>query len=132
MKKLVITLGLVLTTIAACSSSSTDTGSSSGTSGTGTMDAATPANNIVVKSNVFEPSTLNIKVGDTVTWTWAGGAHTVTSGANCMSDNAYGTPGLQSTVGATFTHTYDKAGTFEFFCMPHCVSSGMKGSIVVK
>jgi plastocyanin len=25
----------------------------------------------------------------------------------------------------------DKAGSFEYFCTPHCLSSGMKGTIVV-
>ena len=119
------------TVTAACSSTSTPT--PSGTSGT-TGDAATPPNNIIVggSTNQFMPSTLTVKVGDTVTWSWAGGAHTVTSGANCMSDGMYGTNGTVVAVGATFTHTYTTAGTFEFFCEPHCVSSGMKGSIVVK
>ncbi len=134
MKKLAIACALVLATVAACASSTSPTPTgSSGTSGT-PAEAGVATNAITVggSSNKFTPSTLTIKAGDTVTWTWAGGAHTVTSGANCTSDMAYGTDGIQSAVGSTFTHTYPTAGTFEFFCEPHCASSGMKGTIVVQ
>jgi plastocyanin len=141
MKKLAITFVLVLATVtAACSSSSDNTSSSgsSGTSGTtgdsGTAgdSGTTPAGNAVtVKSNQFIPPSLTIKAGETVTWTWAGGSHTVTSGAGCVSDKAY-TSGLKSSAGDTFTHTYATAGTFEYFCEPHCASSGMKGTIIVQ
>ena len=136
MKKLALTFVLALATVAvACSSSSDNTSSSSGTSGTSgaTGDSgATPAGNAVtVKSFSFTPATLTIKAGETVTWTWAGGSHTVTSGTNCTSDMAY-TSGLKSGTGDTFTHTYPTAGTFEYFCEPHCQSSAMKGTIIVQ
>jgi plastocyanin len=135
MKKLALGFAFALAAVvAACSSTSDNTGSSgtSGTSGT-TPEAGTPTgNNVTVKSNQFDPPTLTIKAGQTVTWTWAGGAHTVTSGANCTSDMAYGTGTVKTTVGDTFTHTYPTAGTFEYFCEPHCVSSGMKGTIIVQ
>ena len=122
--------------VAACSSTTSPTPSgtsaTSGASGT-TGDAAMATNTVTVggSSNQFTPSSLTIKVGDTVTWTWEGGAHTVTSGANCTSDGMFGTDGIQSAVGSTFTHTFTTAGTFEYFCVPHC-SLGMKGTIVVK
>lgn len=134
MKKLAITFVLVLATVTAACSSSSDTGSSgtSGTSGTTGDSGTTPATNAVtVMSNKFVPPSLTIKAGETVTWTWAGGSHTVTSGANCTADAAY-TSGLQTASGATFKHTYAAAGTFEYFCEPHCASSGMKGTIIVQ
>ena len=31
----------------------------------------------------FAPDTVNISVGDTVRWTWAGSGHSVTSGPHC-------------------------------------------------
>ena len=131
MKKLAITFVLVLATVTAACSSSSDT-SSSGTSGTTGDGGTTPAGNaITVMSNKFVPPSLTIKAGETVTWTWAGGSHTVTSGTNCTADAVY-TSGLQTTSGATFKHTYAAAGTFEFFCEPHCASSGMKGTIIVQ
>ena len=128
MKKLAISFILVLATVTAACSSSSDTGSSGTTGDSGT----TPATNaITVMSNKFVPPSLTIKAGETVTWTWAGGSHTVTSGTNCTADAVY-TSGLQSTSGAKFAHTYPTAGTFEFFCEPHCASSGMKGTIIVQ
>jgi plastocyanin len=132
MKKLALSSLLVLTAMVACSSSSTDnTGSSSGSSGAVTPEGGTtPATNeVTVLSNMFVPATLTIKKGDTVTWKWGGGAHSVTSGANCTSDGMYGV-GVQTT--GTFQHKYDTAGTFEYFCIPHCASSNMKGTIIVQ
>ena len=131
MKKLAISFVLVLATVTAACSSSSDS-SSSGTSGTTGDSGTTPAtNSVTVTSNKFVPPSLTIKAGETVTWTWAGGSHTVTSGANCTADAVY-TSGLQSTSGATFKHTYATAGTFEYFCEPHCASSAMKGTIIVQ
>jgi plastocyanin len=128
MKKLAIIFlfaAAAAATTMACSSSS-DSPSTTGDSG------ATPAGNTVtVKSNQFVPPSLTIKAGETVTWTWAGGTHTVTSGTSCVSDKAY-TSGLKSSAGDTFTHTYATPGTFEYFCEPHCASAGMKGTIIVQ
>ena len=127
MKKVAIASVLVASVVIAACSSST----SSSSSGSTAEGGAPAGNNITVQSNMFVPSMLTIKKGDTVTWTWAGGSHSVTSGANCVDDKSYGTP-VNGTVGFTFQHTYTTAGTFEFFCMPHCQSSGMKGTIVVQ
>ena len=33
----------------------------------------------------FDPDTVNISVGDTVRWTWAGSGHSVTSGPPCVA-----------------------------------------------
>ena len=113
--------------VAACGSDETPSSSSGGS----TADAAVPPNNVIVKSNQFVPASLTVKVGDTVTWTWGGGNHDVVSGKNCTSDAAYSSA-LLATIGSTFTHTYDKAGSFEYFCTPHCATQAMKGTIVVQ
>lgn len=127
MKHVVSALALALVTACSSSDSPTSSSSSGGTSGT------TPAANAVtVSSNKFTPASLSVKIGDTVTWTWAGGNHDVVSGANCTDDKVFTRSALQSANGATFTHTFDKAGTFEYFCTPHCVSAGMKGTVVVQ
>lgn len=131
----VLAVAVLTACVAACSSttSPTPSGTSGGTSGT-TGDAATPAGNTVTvggSSNAFAPAMLTIKAGETVTWSWAGGSHTVTSGTGCTSDGKFGTDGVLTGAGATFSHTFPTAGTFEYFCVPHC-SSGMKGTIVVQ
>src|SRR5262245_16909740 len=40
----------------------------------------------------FDPSTVNISVGDTVRWTWAGNGHSVTSGLPCTPDGQFCSP----------------------------------------
>jgi plastocyanin len=86
----------------------------------------------------FSPDTLTICRGDTVTWMWGSDSHTVTSGTGCTPDNQFCSPNdtncataATSITGATYSHTFPAAGTFPYFCRPHC-GSGMTGSIVVQ
>ena len=108
--------------VPACSSE--DTGSSSGSSGT-TPPAA--AATVTVKSNEFSPATVTVKVGESVQWTWAGGSHNVVSGTNCAGDNNF-TSGNPQT-GGTFEKKFEAAGTFDYFCTPHC-GMGDRKSVV--
>ena len=125
MKKLVFALVLALGTVTSACGSDSSSSSSSGT-------PACTVNCVSVSVNKFTPASVTIKAGETVTWTWAGGSHDVVSGANCTNDNGFTRSPLQSTNGVQFQHKYDKAGTFEYFCEPHCSSSGMKGTVVVQ
>ena len=79
---------------------------------------------VTMKDIKFNPSTVNIKAGDTVTWTNDDSvAHDVT-GDGFKS----GSPGgLQG--GDTFEHKFAKAGTFKYECTVH---QGMTGEVVVK
>lgn len=81
--------------------------------------------------NNFAPASLTIKVGDTVEWTWKSDAHTVTeaSGTGCTPRTGGFDSGLRNN-GATFTRTFNAAGTVNYFCTPHC-ALGMKGTITV-
>jgi len=81
-------------------------------------------------ANKFDPAELSVKVGATVTWSNEGGFHTVTGGDGAADASS---PIGNATLGdasATHTVTFDKAGTYPYFCQPH-VSLGMKGTIVV-
>jgi plastocyanin len=78
-------------------------------------------------ANKFDPASLKVKVGTKVTWT-AQGYHTVTSGENGTADPAGPMKGQGGFK--TYSVTFDKAGTFKYFCVPH-VSLGMTGEIVV-
>lgn len=81
-----------------------------------------------IDTNQFVPATLEVKVGDSVTWT-LDGAHSVTGGTGPQADPA--SP-MQSQIGVpTYKVTFDKPGTYPYFCQPH-FSLGMKGEIVVK
>ncbi|KAF9137859.1 hypothetical protein BG015_002589 [Linnemannia schmuckeri] len=82
----------------------------------------------------FEPPTVDINVGDTVRWTNKGTVpHTVDEGANCLATAS----GQSFTSGPVmpngiFTHTFDTAGEFPYFCLPHCAGGSMKGIVSVK
>ena len=74
----------------------------------------------------FDPELLVIDVGDTVTWTWVGGTHSVRSGPNyfpprCEADGLFDS-GVQSS--GTFSYTFTTAGTYGYHCgVPgHCAN----------
>ena len=83
----------------------------------------------------FDPSPANVKVGDTVTWTNKDSQiHTVVSGTG-SSDPDVGkafdsSPGLKTLLSPnqTFSHKFDTAGEFPYFCQIH---PNMVGKVVV-
>ena len=83
---------------------------------------------VKVENFAFQPATINIKVGDTVRWTWAQGSHTTTSGSSCQPDGLWDSS-VQN-AGFVKTFTFIKAGTFPYFCTLHC-SMGMTGRVIV-
>ncbi|MBV9149076.1 MAG: cupredoxin family copper-binding protein [Candidatus Eremiobacteraeota bacterium] len=86
--------------------------------------AATPGARIVhVKDFAFQPATLTISAGQRVTFQNDDDeAHTVTA-----TDKSFDSAGLDS--GQSWTHTFDKPGTYAYFCALHPY---MKGKIIVK
>src|SRR5439155_15724566 len=75
-------------------------------------------------TTTFSPASVTIKPGSTVTWTLSAGSHTVT----CESFNS----GTMSTDGQTFTHTFNTAGSFGYYCSFHGTpTTGMRGTVVV-
>ena len=92
-----------------------------------------PAGSEVLLENIsFKPPTLEVSVGTEVTWTNAdeGVAHTVTSGeagTNAAPGVDEGKPnkpdglfdGDLPEAGKTFSFTFDKPGTYPYFCEVH-------------
>lgn len=85
----------------------------------------------------FDPSTVNISVGDTVRWTWGSSGHSVTSGPPCVADSQYCSPDdmncasfILNNQGFVYTHTFSRAGTYSYHCSVHCVL-GMTGTVNV-
>lgn len=75
--------------------------------------------------NRFQPRALTIAPGTTVTWTNNGNnIHTLTS-----SDAGFDSGGLVG--GASFSYTFDKAGTYNLICRQH-VLNGMAGQVIVQ
>ena len=106
---------LVISVVAAgCGGTSATT--TSGASGAG-------GGQVAMKSFAFDPASVSIKVGESVTWTNNDSAtHTVVAdnGEFKSSDIA---------KGATFTFKFDKAGTYPYHCGIH---PSMTGTVVVK
>jgi plastocyanin len=78
----------------------------------------------------YDPSPVTIKSGTSVTWTNNDSTlHTVSSGL--PEQGAVGTLFDSSLIapGKTFTHTFDKAGSFDYSCTLHPF---MRGHVVVK
>ena len=84
-----------------------------------------PPNSITAKNIAFNPSTVTVKVGDTVTWLFKDGSvpHNV-DGKGSLSDLYSGSP----QTGGAYHYTFAKAGTYHFVCDVH---STMTGTIVV-
>src|SRR5438309_8279106 len=73
----------------------------------------------------FVPPSVTIQAGDTVLWTWSSSGHTSTSGSP-GSPNGLWDSG-QHNQGFTFSHTFNTAGSFAYYCSPH-FSFGMTGT----
>ena len=75
----------------------------------------------------FDPSTINIARGATVTWTWRGGL-----GHNVTFEDGQGSSTTQVT--GMLDRTFGTAGTFRYRCTVHSVNftSGMSGSVIVQ
>jgi plastocyanin len=75
---------------------------------------------VVIDDNSFNPPSLEVEVGDTVTWTHEGAnSHNVTA-------REFESGGLSG--GDVFEFTFEESGTFPYECTIH---QGMSGEIVV-
>jgi plastocyanin len=102
--------------------SGTDYGSVSGTtSGGSTIPVQSHAVSVI--NDFFSPTNVQVAVGTTVTWTWGSGAasHNVTFSDGASSGDKSG--------GATYSRTFNTAGTYAYHCTIH---PGMAGSVLVQ
>lgn len=83
--------------------------------------------------NVFDPDSVKVGKGDTVTWRWAGNnlpptkQHTVTSSSSNWEIND-----TLTTTDRTATFTFTAGGTYTYYCEVHGTpDSGMRGSVTV-
>ena len=85
--------------------------------------AGAATSTVAVRDNSFDPPTVRIEAGDTVTWEFQGStAHTVTA-----TDRSYHSG--QRTTG-TFSHTFADRGTYSYLCFIHG-DGGMTGVVQV-
>jgi plastocyanin len=77
----------------------------------------------------FSPSSVTIHPGDTVRWTWSSTGHSSTSGSPGMPNGLWDSAILNQ--GAVFTHTFNTAGSFPYYCTPHGACCNMVGTVTV-
>jgi plastocyanin len=112
-------LGAALIGILGCSKDySNPSGSNSQTS-----SGPPPANTVVMMNIAFNPGTLTVSKGTTVTWTNNDGVTHTSTSDNGVWDT--GNIGGGTSKGVTFSN----AGTFKYHCTIH---AGMTGTIVVQ
>jgi plastocyanin len=106
-----------------CSKSSADTMTGMTNNPYGTGNSAGPGmNEVFIQNMAFNPATITVNAGTTITWTNKDGyAHTVTSDANLFNSGNIGSNG-------TFTYTFATAGTYSYHCAIH---ASMTAKVVV-
>jgi halocyanin-like protein len=78
----------------------------------------------------FDPPGITVSTGTSVTWEWVGSVgHSVTNRSE-NSEELFNSE-IQSGEGTTFEYTFDSAGVFPYFCIPH-QGLGQKGIVVVE
>lgn len=124
---------LLLTTavvaLAACGGGDPEAGADTGTDAGGATSGAA----VEVVDFTYMPESLEVAVGDQVTWTNEDDfAHTVTAGEPGEPTGAFDGPlgetGAHANSGTTFSTTFDEPGTYPYFCALH---PSMTGAIVV-
>lgn len=85
----------------------------------------------------FDPHIVEIAPGETVTWILESGSHTTTAYASANDtpqripeDAGAWDSEIIDEQGATFEHTFETEGVYDYYCRPH-ESTGMIGSVIV-
>lgn len=77
----------------------------------------------------FEPATVEVPVGTTVTFVWQDGVHDVSSTGNPSFESS----GDPVAAPKSFPVTFTTAGTYTFFCSVHGTpTGGMRGTVTVR
>ena len=89
-----------------------------------TSPSPPPANSVSIVDFAFNPTSITVDSGVTVTWTNNGAAtHTVTSDSSGLFNSG------DISSGNTYSHLFNTKGTFGYHCIHH---AGMTASITVK
>jgi plastocyanin len=104
-------------------------GNSTTASASGNEIDIAPGSSAPSNAKFYEPPTLTVPVGTTVTWKNSDSTlHTVTSGSAETGVSGTEFDSSYMAGGKTFQHTFSSAGTFDYYCTLHPF---MKGQVVV-
>ncbi len=79
-----------------------------------------------MEDNFFDKANITIEPGTTVTWVQRGQyGHTTTS-----YDGLWDSGLIEGNTDGTYSYTFEKPGTYEYFCEPH-EEMGMVGTVTV-
>lgn len=91
----------------------------------------TTTSSVSIRGFSYSPREITVPVGTTVTWTNRDAVvHTVTSGDPGDADAGAAFNGSLA-PGGSFEHTFDTAGEFVYFCIPHQSMASMRGAKVI-
>ena len=93
-------------------------------SGVGAAPESQQTVTVGMRDYAFEPETITIAPGTTVTWAPTSGSHTTTSESGLWDS------GRRLAVGETFSYTFNTPGVYPYFCEPH-LDRGMIGRVIV-
>ncbi|PSP21198.1 halocyanin domain-containing protein [Halobacteriales archaeon QH_10_65_19] len=101
-------------------------GSDGGDSAGSGQESATVSNGANAPDYAFDPAAIRVDGGTEVTWEWLNAvAHSVTH-----RDGEFDS-GLRGEKNSTFSHIFDGAGTYLYYCVPH-KSIGQNGAVIVE
>jgi plastocyanin len=96
-----------------CNKASNDAMLGMGNTGGTTGSAKPGANEVFIQGMVFNPSTITVAAGTTITWTNKDAVtHSVTSTTNVFNSGSMG-------ANKTFSFTFATAGTYAYYCTFH-------------
>jgi len=137
-RRLLATATALAAALTACGGSSDNTYGSGPTTNPGTPNPGTPGvstNSVVIADQAFNPGTVNVSVGTTVTWEWKdcpgdgyGGYATCVAHNITFDDGSNIASATQSS--GTFSRAFNTAGTYKYHCTIH--GSAMSGQVAVK
>jgi plastocyanin len=123
----VLVLLVLVLSVAGCGGSSTATTAAAVTSTSAGTDTTAAAGGttvqVIMTNHSYDPQTVTVKAGDTVTW-----VNEDTPQHDVVADNGEFASDLFD-KGGTFSFTFTKAGTYPYHCSIH---PGMVGTIVVE
>lgn len=95
---------------------------------TGTAQPS-PGTGVTVGNNFFQPTTLTVDDGTTVTWTWVN-TGIISHSVESVGNPAFTSSAVLSSAGQTYSVTFNTPGTYNYQCEVH--GAAMSGTIVVQ
>ncbi len=110
-------------TTASVTTAASTTAASTTAASTTAASTTAASTSVTIESFLFNPASLTIKAGETVTWTNKDSiAHTITEDKGVFDSGSINS-------GATYSFTFKTAGTFSYHCTIH---PSMTGKIIVQ